>query len=163
MKAVTYRGKKFVYAKTQRYGILAKTKYWVAPTHDIKKVKYKGKEYFDYRVIVKFRVIIPVIIFLLMFYSIAFLAYSLAKIFTCLLGGKIKPILNKDFYVDENPIWGLIVDAWEGLTTRYEYEEAYRIYVEKELTSAELIRLIKFEPKEDFDYKVIETFRIAET
>lgn len=163
MKTVTYQGKKIVYAKTQHYGVLAKLKYWVNPTRSIKKVKYKGKEYFDYRVIVKFRVIIPVIIFLLTFYSIAFLAYSLAKIFTCLLGGKLKPILSKDFYLDENPIWGLIVDAWEGLTTRYEYEEAYRIYVEKELTSAKLIRIIKFEPKEDFDYKVIETFRIAET
>lgn len=163
MKTVTYRGKKFVYAKTQRYGILAKIKYWVAPTHDVKKVKYKEKEYFNYNVIVKIRVIIPVIIFLLIFYSIAFLVYSLAKIFTCLLGGKPKLILNKDFYVDENPIWDLIVDAWEGSTTHYEYEEAYRIYAEKELTSAELIKIIKFEPKEDFDYKVIETFRIMET
>ena len=163
MKSVMYQGKKFVYAKTQRYGILAKVKYWVNPTHSIKKVKYKEKEYFDYRVIVRFRVIIPVIIFLLIFYSVAFLIYSLAKIFTCLLGGKLKPILSKDFYVDENPIWDLIVDAWEGSTTHHEYEEAYRIYAEKELTSTELIRIIKFEPKEDFEYKVIETFQITET
>ena len=154
MKVVTYKGKKWCYAKTQHHGIFGKRQYFVDTEPIIELINGK---YYIYPIIDKYKSSVIFDIFVLIIPSIGFVFSCLGKSLILLLLGRVKLIFDKDVYTqtlngDNIPLLEAIHDI-KVMNSRG-WCQWYEVRSDYPLTYKELCKAIK--RNQDYENTIIE-------